>query len=72
MLLSADMIPDKPLWRKELLQIFALPLIVILVGIGCYELGRLSVLQEEKSPVVLHGVVVGGKEQPVSPVSAPQ
>ncbi len=55
--MNSNIIPDKYLSRKRLLELFdraALPAIVVLVALGAFGLGRLSALEEGRKPVVIH------------------
>ncbi|HVU80106.1 MAG TPA: hypothetical protein VHD37_01955 [Candidatus Paceibacterota bacterium] len=48
------MIPDMLKQGKRLLDFLLIPAIVILVGVACFGLGRLSALKEARSGIVIH------------------
>ncbi len=63
-------IAKKVLSRKSLALDLALPAIVVLVGVGAFGLGRLSVERGSQVPLQIHGPIVGGVEQKVLPAAA--
>jgi hypothetical protein len=48
------MIADKLKNGKSILDTLLIPLIIVLVGVGAFGLGRLSALQEKQAGLVIH------------------
>ena len=57
------MIPEKFLSRK-FLETLLMPAIVVLVGVGAFGLGRLSAMQENKTPLR----ILGSDGSPARPI----
>jgi hypothetical protein len=64
------MVPEPSNLRKEWLSRLIMAIVVILVGLSSFGLGRISAFEELRRPVLLHGAVVGGIEQPLATSSA--